>query len=254
MESIIFFKYDSALQLIRTHSVDSMAILPFLEGRDFKITSVHSLEDGVTAEKCDFEQEWITRDHFIYINALKELDDELKNGLAFIEIELENKGYISYSLGQLELRMEHYEVLRSLSIQLLKFYGFYAAEELWKELVNHQIEIPIYFVLGMSEKDFLTTKNRMLEEAYSVDSTFTAIEGKLRFVSFWPNQSIKEVGFEENGQLIDEWNCFCPNGELKVSSTWMYDEEDVSFMYALTYHCVNAKEFLNQHKGEFKSF
>lgn len=50
MESIIFFKYDSALQLIRTHSLDSMAILPFLEGRDFKITSVHSLEDAVAAE------------------------------------------------------------------------------------------------------------------------------------------------------------------------------------------------------------
>ena len=51
MESIIFFKYDSALQLIRTHSVDSMAILPFLEGRDFKITSVHSLEDGVRSDQ-----------------------------------------------------------------------------------------------------------------------------------------------------------------------------------------------------------
>ena len=140
MESLIFFKYDKSLQLIRTHSVDSMAILPFLEGRDFKVNSAHSLEDGVTAEKYDFEKGWITKDHYIYITALKELDDELKNGLAFMEIELENNGYISYSVGQLAIKIDNVEELKSLSIQLLKNYGFYAAEELWKVLVNHQID------------------------------------------------------------------------------------------------------------------
>lgn len=254
MESLIFFKYDKSLQSIRTHSVDSMAILPFLEGRDFKVNSAHSLEDGVTAEKYDFEKGWITKDHYIYITALKELDDELKNGLAFMEIELENNGYISYSVGQLAIKIDNVEELKSLSIQLLKNYGFYAAEELWKVLVNHQIDIPVYFVLGMRKDDFILTKNQMIEEAYSIDSKFSAFEGKIRFISLWPNQSIKEVGFEENGQLIDEWSCFCPNGELKASSFWIYDKENISFMDKLTYHDVNAKKFLNQHKGEFKSF
>ena len=140
-----------------------MTVLPYLEGRDFKMISVSKI-NGRDETKVEFEKGWIRKDHHIYLNWLMEVDDS-NNPIGYLNIELDNGGQISFIVGQLVVSLPgDFEELKAITIRLLRMYGFFAAEKIWDVAAQTPYSLPIYYATGMLDSDFEKVKTRMVEK------------------------------------------------------------------------------------------
>ena len=224
----MFFKYDAIQNVIVTNSVDFKAIIPFLENQDFCIVELFD-KNGKKIE--DYNDNWVLKEHSIYIQDLIDLDEE--NKIYHIHILLKNSGFIYFDVGQLSVKLsDNYNLSQLKSIQLLKSYGIYCASETWEICRNHSISMPIYFLIGLSPEEFEKTSLNMILEAYRLEVFHKDNDSKKRYIVEWPNGTIKEVGFEQNKQKIGECKYFNENGINFKTEYWMLDASNNSFIYS----------------------
>ena len=56
------------------------------------------------------------------------------------------------------------KLLKKCTIRLLEQYGYFAAEKIWEFVSKQDCDMPIYYVLGMEEKDLGNSLNEMREK------------------------------------------------------------------------------------------
>lgn len=61
-------------------------------------------------------------------------------------------------------------------MKLLEQYGYFAAEKIWDYVIKQDYDMPIYYVLGMEEKDLDNRLKRMRNEGVRVAEFHTKFE------------------------------------------------------------------------------
>ena len=157
---------------INLHSVDAMSILPFIRGRDFQIVEMMGYKDNIEKNLLRENEErfWIRKNHYIEISGLIE-DDDFEN-IDYLIIHFENGDGLSFSFGQLNVKLSDNKLLKKCTIKLLEQYGYFAAEKIWEFVSKQDCDMPIYYVLGMEEKDLGNSLNKMREKGELISSNF----------------------------------------------------------------------------------
>jgi hypothetical protein len=153
MEHLAWIGINSEKNIINLHSVDAMSILQFIRGRDFQITEIWSGEgkNEKNLLKENEERVWIRNKHYLEISALIEEDES--ESIYGLNINLDNGDVLHFSHGQLNVKMSDSKLLKKCTIKLLEQYGYFAAERIWDCVSKQDCSMPIYYLLGMEEKD-----------------------------------------------------------------------------------------------------
>ena len=97
----MFFGFNPLNYIVSTHSVDFKSIIPLLENQDFCIVSAYDKNDKIINLNND---EWIKKNHSIYINELAEIDEKIAHQVQVESAEnlpMGNTGEWQASLRQL---------------------------------------------------------------------------------------------------------------------------------------------------------
>jgi len=228
MEKIMFFGFNPLNYIVSTHSVDFKSIIPLLENQDFCIVSAYDKNDKIIKLNND---EWIKKNHSIYINELVEIDEELK--IYHIYILLDNNGFISFDVGQLKFKFsDNFCITKNKSVELLKQYGIYSAEECWNIVCQHSVSMPVYFLIGLNENEFNITYPKMINEAYRVDNFHNEDYSRERYIIRDENEKIKEIGFILNNQKIGECNFYNSQGLKYLTENWIHNSKGKAILYS----------------------
>ena len=112
------------------------------------------------------ERFWVRKNHYIEISSLIE-EDEYEQ-MSSIIINFENGDGLSFCFGQLNVRLTDSKLLKKCTTRLLEQYGYFAAERIWDFVSKQDCDMPIYYVLGMEEKDLGDTLNEMRKQGQIV--------------------------------------------------------------------------------------
>ena len=175
MEHLIWLGINSKKQRINLHSVDAMSILPFLRGRDFQIEELSGYKDSIEKNLLLGIEErfWVKKNHYIEISSLIEEDDSEQ--ISSLIINFKNGDGLSFCFGQLSVRLTDSKLLKKCTIRLLEQYGYFAAEKIWDFVSKQDCDMPIYYVLGMEEKDLGNRLNEMRNQGKIVHEEFHRI-------------------------------------------------------------------------------
>ena len=152
--------------LIKCHSVDAKSILPFLRGRDFQIVEMWGRKNDKNLLREGEERVFTRHNHYIEISALLEVDD--LEQISSLIINFDNGDRLNFCLGQLSVRLSDNISLRKSTVKLLEQYGYFAADKIWDYVIKQDYDMPIYYVLGMENKDLNNSLNRMRDEGIRV--------------------------------------------------------------------------------------
>ena len=160
-------------------SVDALAILPFLRNRDFRILEMIGIKNKKEQSLLweNEERMWVKERHYIDINSIIE-----ENGYCSIhcmEIELDNSDFIRFSYGNLFVKISSEILLKKITLQVLEFYGYFAANTIWNHVYNQDNEMPIYFACGMEDRDITDEMSRLTIESDRIAEEIRAFEDKL---------------------------------------------------------------------------
>ena len=171
----MWFGINSEDNLIGCHSVDAMSILPFLRGRDFQIEELSGYKDSIEKNLLweNEERFWVKKNHYIEISSLIEEDDSEQ--ISSLIINFKNGDGLSFCFGQLSVRLKDSKLLKKCTIRLLEQYGYFAAERIWDFVSKQDCDMPIYYVLGMEEKDLGNRLNEMRKQGKIVHEEFHRI-------------------------------------------------------------------------------
>jgi hypothetical protein len=157
----MWFSVNYQENFISCHSVDAMSILQYIRGRDFQIEELYGYKDNIEKNLLweNEERFWVRKNHYIEISSLIEEDNYEQ--ISSIKINFENGDWLSYSFGQLSVRLKDVKLLKKCTVKLLEQYGYFAADRIWNFVSKQDYDMPIYYVLGMEEKDLGETLNEM---------------------------------------------------------------------------------------------
>ena len=164
----MWFGVNSEDNLISCHSVDAMSILPFIRGRDFQIEELSGYKDNVEKNLLSENEErfWVRKNHYIEISSLIEEDNSEQ--ISSIIINFDNGDGLRFCHGQLSVRLSDNKSLKKCTVRLLEQYGYFAAERIWDFVSKQDCDMPIYYVLGMEEKDLGDRFNKMRKQGQIV--------------------------------------------------------------------------------------
>jgi glutaredoxin-related protein len=172
MEHLMWLGINLEKNTVNLHSVDATSILPFIRGRDFQIVEIMGYKDNIEKNLLRENEErfWVRKNHYIAISGLIE-DDNFEN-IHYLIIHFENGDGLSFSFGQLNVKLKDNKLLKKCTIKLLEQYGYFAAEKIWEFVSKQDCDMPIYYVLGMEEKDLGNSLNEMREKGELISSNF----------------------------------------------------------------------------------
>ena len=169
MEHLMWFGINSEQNMIRCSSVDAMSLLIYIRGRDFQIEELFGYKDSLE-KKLLWDNEdrfWVKKNHYIEISNLIEQDDCER--ISSININFENGDGLTFSYGQLSVKLSDKNSLKKCTIRLLEQYGYFAAEKIWNFVCDQKFEMPIYYVLGMEEEDIGDMFDKMKKHGKEVN-------------------------------------------------------------------------------------
>ena len=169
MEYLMWLGVNSEDNLISCHSVDAMSILQFLRGRDFQIVEMWGRKEANDKNllRDGEERFWVRENHYIEISSLIETDNDEQ--ISSIIINFDNGDVLNFCHGQLSVKLSDNKSLKKCTIRLLEQYGYFAAEKIWEFVSKQDYDMPIYYVLGMEEKDLDNSLKRMRDEGIQVE-------------------------------------------------------------------------------------
>ena len=100
------------------------------------------------------------------MSSLIEEDDSEQ--ISSLIINFKNGDGLSFCFGQLSVRLKDSKLLKKCTIRLLEQYGYFAADKIWEFVSKQDCDMPIYYVLGMEEKDLGNSLNEMREKGKSI--------------------------------------------------------------------------------------
>ena len=169
MEYLNWFGVNRDTMVAYFSSVDSMSILPFIRGRDFKINEMYGMKNGNETNLLRENEEsfWIKKEHHIEICQL--IEDDSFDNICLLDIDLDNGDSIRFSYGQLVVKLSDSELLKKCTKNILERYGIFASERIWNFVVKQYCDMPVCFVSGMEDKDISEDcLNKMKEEGERV--------------------------------------------------------------------------------------
>tara|TARA_B100000683_G_C12509672_1_gene560222 strand:+ start:203 stop:736 length:534 start_codon:yes stop_codon:yes gene_type:complete len=168
MEHLMWLGVNSEDNLIGCHSVDAMSILPFLRGRDFQIEELFGDKNNIEKNLLweNEERFWVRENHYIEISSLIEEDNSEQ--ISSIIINFDNGDRLNFCRGHLIVKLSDNKSLKKCTVRLLEQYGYFAAEKIWDFVSKQDYDMPIYYVLGMEEKDLDDSLERMRDEGLQV--------------------------------------------------------------------------------------
>ena len=169
MEHLMWFGINSEDNLISCHSVNAMSILPFLIGRDFQIVEMLGHKDDIEKNLLweNEERFWVRENHYIEISSLIEEDNSEQ--ISSLIINFDDGDGLNFCHGQLGVRLSDNKSLKKCTVRLLEQYGYFAADKIWEFVSKQDYDMPIYYVLGMEEKDLDDSLKRMRDEGIRVE-------------------------------------------------------------------------------------
>lgn len=174
MEHIVWFGVNRENSIMHLHSIDGVPIIHFLRGRRYRILVLTVLDKKTDKEKSLLnegeERFWVDSNHSTELSYLIEDIDNNYPGLFWAEIELENGGFVRFMHGQLAVKMSNFEELKKITIKLLDFYGYFAAEKIWDFASACNQSIMISFVLAMEEDEITNEFERMLSHNDDIEA------------------------------------------------------------------------------------
>ncbi len=168
MEHLMWLGVNTEENLISCHSVDAISILPFLRRRDFQIEALFGGKNNIEKNLLweNEERYWVRKNHYIEIASLIEKDDDEQ--ISSIIINFDNGDGLSFFHGQLTVKLSDNISLKTCTVRLLEQYGYFAAEKIWEFVSKQDYDMPIYYVLGMEEKDLDNNLKKMRDEGIRV--------------------------------------------------------------------------------------
>jgi len=157
MENLGWFGIKSEESSIYLCSIDALSILTFIRGRDFQIIEMWGSKNNNEKDLlCKYEERfWVRKNHFIEIASLIE-EDEYEN-ISSITINFDNGDELNFSYGQLGVKISDSKLLKKCTLKLLEQYGYFAAKAIWNFVSKQNCDMPIFYLLGMDEKDILNS-------------------------------------------------------------------------------------------------
>lgn len=148
-----WFCYNKKKNIITLSSVDFLFILPFINGRNFKVEELVGLKDNEEVSLLNTNEPafWIQNEHHIDLSNL--LEENNLNPICSAKIELENGGLIKYDYGVLFVKYPQKESLKDATVNVLKSNGYFAANMIWDFCLEYQDKILLDFFLCKHEKD-----------------------------------------------------------------------------------------------------
>ncbi len=160
-------------------SVDALATLPFLRNRDFRILEMIGMKNKKEQSLLwkNEERMWVRERHYIDINSI--IEENSYYPIHCMEIELDNSDFIRFSYGNLFVKISSEILLKKITLQILEFYGYFAANTIWDNVYNQDNEMPIYFACGMEERDITDEMSRLTIESDRIAKEIRAFEDEL---------------------------------------------------------------------------
>ena len=112
------------------------------------------------------ERFWVRENHYIEISSLIEEDNSEQ--ISSIIINFDNGDRLNFCRGHLIVKLSDNKSLKKCTVRLLEQYGYFAAEKIWDFVSKQDYDMPIYYVLGMEEKDLDDSLERMRDEGLQV--------------------------------------------------------------------------------------
>ena len=156
MENLIWFGANRKENLVCLHSFDALMVIHFIRGLDFCIDEIYSFKNNTeTSLKWPNEPSfWHKKENANYSIGLTGLIENIHDHqIASLKIRLENKGYINFSYGQLQVVIDPLNVLKIRTIKVLKMYGYFAAEKIWDFSINYDEMLLLDCVAGIEPED-----------------------------------------------------------------------------------------------------
>jgi len=163
---------NSEENLFNCSSVDAMSIIPFLRGRDFQIEELFGYKNNIDKNLLweNEERFWVRENHYIEISSLIEEDNDEQ--ISSIIINFDNGDGLNFCHGQLSVKLSDNKSLKKCTVRLLEQYGYFAAEKIWEFVSKQDYVMPIYYVLGMEERDLDDSLKRMRDEGIQIAEEF----------------------------------------------------------------------------------
>lgn len=183
MEHIVWFGVNKEHNIMQLHSIDGVPIIHFLRGRRYRILVLTVLDKKTNKEKSLLnegeERFWVDKNNSTELSYLIEDIDNNYPGLFWADIELENNGFVRFMHGQLGVKMSDFEELKKITIKVLDFYGYFAAEKIWNFASDCNQSIMISFVLAMEEHKITNQFERMLNHNDDVEEQNRLFDSKI---------------------------------------------------------------------------
>ena len=112
MEYLNWFGVNRDTGVAYFSSVDSMSILPFIRGRDFKIKEMYGMKNGNETNLLRENEEsfWIKKEHHIEICQL--IEDDSFDNICLLDIDLDNGDSVRFSYGELVVKLSDSNLLK----------------------------------------------------------------------------------------------------------------------------------------------
>lgn len=163
-----WFNYNKVENSISISSVEFLAIIPFIRGKNFKVTELLAVKKNKEISLIPKNEPsiWITKNHSIEISHWFEENEFTP--IYYAEIDLEG-GAIVFNYGRLYVRYPLNQNLKEVTLKLLESLGYFSGNSLWEFCVQHPDELMLDFIHCIEENDITDEFERMLAHSRSSD-------------------------------------------------------------------------------------
>ena len=96
------------------------------------------------------------------MNLTRLIEGDEYESIYVLNINLDNGDVLNFSYGQLNVKISDSKLLKKCTIKLLEQYGYFAAERIWDCVSKQDCSMPIYYLVGMEEKDLGNNLEEMI--------------------------------------------------------------------------------------------
>ena len=161
MENLIFFQHNQAQKNVSLWSIDTAAIVHLLRGNTFRIKEMvsNNSDNKLGYIRKPEDAHWVKQGAESHAHELQWFIEDCDcNYVLECIIELENGCEIEQVAGQLFVSYQNPSQIKTGIIELLKYYGFFAAEKIWDYVIQFDKSIPIDSLQGIEPNDLTLEK------------------------------------------------------------------------------------------------
>ena len=161
MENLIFFQHNQVQKNVSLWSIDTAAIVHLLRGNTFRIKEMvsNNSDNKLGYIRKPEDAHWVKEGAESHAHELQWfIEDCDRNYVLECIIELENGCEIEQVAGQLFVSYQNPSQIKTGIIELLKYYGFFAAEKIWDYVIQFNKSIPIDSLQGIEPNDLTLKK------------------------------------------------------------------------------------------------